>query len=352
MKKRWIIISSILIVLGFLSYFGVKSFFFGPVYSPGDLTTKEQYTHLLAPVQRTDTETHFKLNDGIELFYTRVGKGKPVLIVHGGPGIPYEKPWTGLSRLTEQYQFIYYHQRGAGKSSRPFDRFESENFYENKLRLDAHLGIPAQLADIEQIRRKLKQDKIILLAHSFGGFLATLYATEFPEHVEKLILVAPANVVKLPSETPGLYEVVENLLPEEVLPEYQSYQEELLDYAHIFQKSENELAQLNSRFIRYYDMATGNDFTEQGVKAGGWIQPAVFMSMGIDHDYTAALKQLQAPTLLIHGDQDITGIESVKDYTSTIPGIRVHKIPGGNHFPFYNVPNAFEKALLEFLPIH
>ena len=80
-------------------------------------------------------------------------------------------------------------------------RANSSNFYNNMLELNANLGLPAQVADIEQIRRKLGQDKMILIGHSFGGFLAALYAIEFPDRVESLVLVSPADVVKIPSET-------------------------------------------------------------------------------------------------------------------------------------------------------
>ena len=132
--------------------------------------------------------------DDISLHYFTQGEGKPVLIIHGGPGIPYTKNWSGLDSLSNQYPFYSYDQRGCGKSTRPFDKFESSNFYQNMKALDENLGLPAQIADIEQIRRKLKQDKIILIGHSFGGFLACMYAIEFPQHVESMVLVISVSI--------------------------------------------------------------------------------------------------------------------------------------------------------------
>jgi len=132
------------------------------------------------------------LNRTIELAHFAVGEGRNVLIIHGGPGRPFRQPISGLESLTGEFQFHYYDQRGCGKSTRPIDRFELANMYENMMELDRTLGLGTQIADIERIRQILGDDKLILIGYSWGGFLASLYAAEFPEHVEALILVAPA----------------------------------------------------------------------------------------------------------------------------------------------------------------
>jgi len=121
-------------------------------------------------------------------------------VIHGGPGFPPLRSWPALDRLAAKYRFNYYRQRGCGKSTRPVMRFSSRNFYKNLIILNAALGLGAQIADIERIRRILGQEQLILIGHSFGGFIASLYAAEFPEHVDKLILLAPADVMKMPQK--------------------------------------------------------------------------------------------------------------------------------------------------------
>ena len=81
--------------------------------------------------------------------------------------------------------------------------------------MDKTLGLGAQIADIERIRQIMGEDQLILVGHSFGGFLAALYAAEFPEHVKALILVAPAEMLVMPPDSGGLYEQVKPLLPDE-----------------------------------------------------------------------------------------------------------------------------------------
>ena len=38
----------------------------------------------------------------IKLYHFAMGQGRPVLIVHGGPGRPRLKPWAGLAPLTSR----------------------------------------------------------------------------------------------------------------------------------------------------------------------------------------------------------------------------------------------------------
>jgi proline iminopeptidase len=64
--------------------------------------------------------------------------------------------------------------------------------------------MPAATDDIQCSHRTiLGGGKLMLVGHSFGGFLASLYAAEFPQHVKALILIAPADVLVFPQEGKG-----------------------------------------------------------------------------------------------------------------------------------------------------
>src|SRR5688572_3324907 len=154
-----------------------------PLYKPGMVRSRLNARAQFDPPAQSNDAHYWTVEKDIRLHYFSHGQGRPVLVLHGGPGYPILEPLPGLQPLGTNFQFYYYDQRGCGKSSRPFDRFTSKNFYANMIELERKLGIGAQIADIERIRLILKQEKLILLGHSFGGFLATMYATEFPERV-------------------------------------------------------------------------------------------------------------------------------------------------------------------------
>ena len=152
------------------------------------------------------------------------------LLFTEGPGIPYANAWKGLKPLEEQYAFYYYHQRGAGKSTRPIDSLISKNYQKNVAFLEGRLGIGAQIADIERIRHFLNEEKLLLVGHSFGGFIAALYAAEFPMRVEKLVLVAPAGMLTPPKKGNNLFDAVRAKLPESDHAQYDSLMKEYFNF--------------------------------------------------------------------------------------------------------------------------
>merc|ERR1712146_464895 len=44
--------------------------------------------------------------------------------------------------------------------------------------------------------KKRNFDKVILLGHSFGGALATVYASQYKNEIEKVVLISPAGLLE------------------------------------------------------------------------------------------------------------------------------------------------------------
>jgi proline iminopeptidase len=216
--------------------------------------------------------------------------------------------------------------------------------------LDKTLGLGAQLADIERIRRILGEEKLVLVGHSFGGFLAALYAAEFPEHVQALILIAPADLLVMPQPDGGLFETVRKRLPEDMQADYAAYLKDYLDFQHLFSRSEAELVTVNQGFAKYYWVAMGNSgsIPEQS-EAGGWMVPALYLSMGTRHDYRYALGKVSAPVLVIHGADDLQPEAASRAYANAFPNARVRVIPNATHFPFEEQPGEFAAVVGQFL---
>ncbi len=348
MKKKLLIGAGVLLLL--LAVAGVTAWYFmsQPLYQPGMVRAGQNLAASLVPPAQAGAEDFWQVEPGIQLYHFAEGQGRNVLIVHGGPGMPYTTPWPGLAPLTHQYRFHYYDQRGCGRSTRPIDRFDSNDFYANMTRLDRTLGLGAQIADIERIRQLLGEEKLILIGHSFGGFLASLYAAEFPERVEALVLVAPADVLVMPPEHGGLFEAVRERLPEEEKAGYDAFMERYLSFNDIFSRSEADLVALNSEFGRYYLAVIETPLPEQG-EPGGWMAHGMYFSMGLRHDYRPALTQVSAPALVIHAAADLQPEAASRAYAEALPHARFTTIAGSGHFPFYEQPDAFAGAVGDFL---
>jgi proline iminopeptidase len=278
-----------------------------------------------------------------------------VLVVHGGPGIPPYQPWKGLEAIDGlRCQFYYYHQRGCGNSTHPVDRFISRNYYRNMVALDGLLGMSAQLADIERIRRILGVEKITLIGHSYGGLLAALYAIEYPDRVEKLVLVSPAATITMPPLEGGR-DRVRQYLPDAEKKRYDDFLKHYFDYGKIFSKSETELAALNGEYARYYVKALENAGVHvpepisrlNGI--GGWMVHALYLAAGRKYDYRLLLRRIQAPTLVVHGSRDIVPESVSRAYADGIPGARFEVLPGASHFAYDECPDEFAQAVGGFL---
>lgn len=326
-------------------------------YKPGTLGKKTKSSTTLIPAGQTLGEEGFvKTGDKIKLHYFVQGTGKtPVLMLHGGPGYPFAGPWDGLEDLTQEFSFIYYAQRGCGKSSRPIERFESSNYWENMQQLEKNLGLDQHILDIERFRRIIGVDKLILIGHSFGGFLACLYAIEFPEHVGKLVLIAPADLIVFPQDSGGLYQLVSDKLPTDQKSAYNAWLERFFDYGSIFNKTENELVELNLEFVPFYAAALENmgrslpNHATDDAGIGGWVQHAVFFSMGREHDYSKPFSKISAPVMIVYGTEDLSyNAQTHRIYLSIIPHAKTTVIKDAGHFPFYQRPSEFAAVMRQF----
>lgn len=354
MKRKMFLIVLLVAVLVIAA--GVGGFWWmtqQPLYQPGMVSAgKNLRAPLVPPTQGSDPD-FWQVEQDMRLYHFAQGDGRNVLIIHGGPGMPFREPMRGLEPLTAKYRFHYYDQRGSGKSTRPIDRFSSQNMYENMTSLDQTLGLGAQIADIERIRQILGEEKLILIGHSWGGFLASLYAAEFPQHVEALILVSPANslVMPQPEADSDLFASVRARLPENKRTEYDAFMKDYLDFNKLFTRSEADLLALDQKFGLYY-MSVVNIPAEQMIRQGepgGWMTWGMYVSMGQRHDYRAALQKVHAPVLVIHGADDLQSEAATRLYSDTFPNAQFAVIQNASHFSFQQQPTEFASLIEKFL---
>lgn len=117
----------------------------------------------------------FKTSDNVNLYFESKGNGISCVFIHGGPG--------GWSKdfevecgpyLEKDLNMIYLDQRGCGRSGGSKDDDYSINRIVN---------------DLEELRVHLNVDKWIIMAHSFGGIIATDYASKYQLNLRGLILI-------------------------------------------------------------------------------------------------------------------------------------------------------------------
>ena len=118
---------------------------------------------------------YIKTSDNINLYVNRVGEGLDCIYIHGGPGA-WSKDFEIFfgDYLKDKLNLVYLDQRGCGRSD--------GNYLNN-------YSIDRLVEDIEDVRKKLNINKFVLIAHSFGGIIATSYANKYNENLTGLILM-------------------------------------------------------------------------------------------------------------------------------------------------------------------
>ncbi|MFC0778182.1 alpha/beta fold hydrolase [Flavobacterium sp. HJSW_4] len=101
-------------------------------------------------------------------------KNKTIIFIHGGPsGNATLFEGTTAQKLADLgFYVIAYDRRGEGRSTDPDAKFTFEEAFQ----------------DINSIYKKYHLKKAVLLSHSFGGLVATLYTNKYPQNVSALVL--------------------------------------------------------------------------------------------------------------------------------------------------------------------
>ncbi|KAJ2460335.1 hypothetical protein GGF42_000900 [Coemansia sp. RSA 2424] len=85
---------------------------------------------------------------------------------------------------------------GMGRSSRPaYKSRRSEGEDKRVSHAEAFF-----VESLEEWRKRMGIDKMVLCGHSFGGYMNSVYALKYPQHVEKLVLVSPIGVPEAPPD--------------------------------------------------------------------------------------------------------------------------------------------------------
>jgi len=115
---------------------------------------------------------HVPIRD-VSLFVDVVGRGSPLVLMHGGPGADL---WTlnAFRELEYEHTLVFYDHRCNGRSiGPPVTSMTWENL----------------TADADALRERLGFERWALLGHSFGGKVALEYALRYPDRLTHLILL-------------------------------------------------------------------------------------------------------------------------------------------------------------------
>lgn len=280
-----------------------------------------------------DTTYRIRTSDSVELFVHCSGKGTPVLFLHGGPGSNSGYfQYTGGNIFEQENLMIYLDQRGCGRSGIS----TSGNYTLNRM-----------IQDFEDVRTALGFKQWIVMAHSFGGILATAYAAACPKSIKAMVyLNCTVNIDS--SATAGIQHAVKLLAEKgKTFPEFMNDTIPLLQrWGQAFGKLREEnlfygLMFKNKANFDYHDSVTLVYAKQWDFGNKVWGYREYFQ------DFIPATAAIRCPVLVIGGTKDYTiGVKHPE--LMRFPRKEVRYVEGGHALYFEN-RKALYKAVQPFL---
>ena len=264
------------------------------------------------------------LVNGIRLSYQVHGDGTPLVLAHGY-GATLDMWSEQIGPFSEKCRVVVYDFRGHGRTEAPRDwsSYSVDDYVEDQRQLMDHLGI----------------DSAYVGGLSMGGMIALQFALTYPERLKALLLcdtaasnrrmerlgdresegrVAAATRRAVVRDVVPLAFAVGRYLPLQVLPAIRKAPEGVKSYV---------------RDMRQH--------TALGLR-GAW------HALMTRPDVEDRLGEIRVPTLIIVGDRDDLLAPS-RIMQERIPGCRFVLIKDSPHGTANWRPDAFNKAVLEFL---
>lgn len=256
-----------------------------------------------------------ELPTGVTLDYVEQGdsSGVPVLLLHG-----LSDSWRSfelvLEHLPESVRAFALTQRGHGDSSRPEAGYRFRDF----------------AADAAAFMDALGLEAAVVVGHSLGSAVAQRFAVDHPERTRGLVLAGSFASLATSPVARGLWD------------EVVSEMEDPVDPGFVREFQESTLAQ-----------SVPPEFMETVVQESRKLPARVWRATvagSLQDDFSGELGKIEAPTLLVWGDQDGMVPRSDQDaQTAAIAGSRLVVYEGTGHAVHWEEPERFAADLARFI---
>jgi pimeloyl-ACP methyl ester carboxylesterase len=235
-------------------------------------------------------------NEGVRIWYTTYGAGKPVILLHGGLGNSGNWGYQVPALLEKGYQVILIDSRGHGRSTRDDKPFSYE----------------LMATDVSAVMDKIHIRKAALAGWSDGACTALVLAAHDPARVAGVFFYACNMDPGGAKETIDFTPVVKRC-----------FNRHVKDYQHL--------------------SATPGQFNE--------FSEAVGLMQRTQPNYSAQdLAQISVPVAIVHSEHDeFIKREHAEYLARSIPNAEFIYLPSVSHFAPLQRPDQFNAVLISFL---
>ncbi len=263
-------------------------------------------------------------SDGVVIEYADIGNsdgGVPVLMIAGlGYSSWFWECWVG-ALLAERYRVVTPSNRGAGKSGKPPGPYST-----TQMAADALAVIDA-----------LNLERVFLVGHSLGGFIAQTFTLAYPERVAKLVLCGTS--FGGPNSIPPTPEALAVLMLDRTLDPMELIRRGLATAvapSFLTERPEDLQALIEHRLTIP-------------------VPPESFQSQlmaGLGHNAEATVSKITQPTLILSGELDmVVPPGNAALLKEKIPHAVCQTIPDAGHLFPIEKPSLTAKLIDEFFSL-
>ena len=271
-------------------------------------------------------------DDGIRLWAVRSGRGAPLVLCHGGPGL-WDMFGDVAGMFTDTATVVRWDQRGCGRSERSAGPWTSERL----------------VADLDAVRRHFGLERMTLLGHSWGAQLALSYALAHPERVSALVYVSGTGIgpdsdwhdAYRRDFTARLGERPERMARFQELTErhqrtgVEEREMAVLQWSVEFEDRERALEHAGHMADPWFGVNYDCNKALNAERRTGWGTPELY----------AACQALDLPVAVVDGARDIRPRSAVDSLVRALPRVRRTILPEAGHLPWVEDPAGFRQAV-------
>lgn len=285
----------------------------------------------LQAVREATPSLHYRMIHGYRRAFRVAGSGPTLLLIHGiGDN---STTWHSVhSKLAQRFTVIAPDLLGHGQSDKP----------------RADYSVAAYANGMRDLLSVLDIEKVTVVGHSLGGGVAMQFAYQFPQLVERLILVGAGGVTKEVNialrfaSLPMGGEALALLRLPLVLPTLQAAGRAL---GTIFGSTGmgRDIPDMLRILADLPEPTASSAFTRTLRAVVDWRGQVVTM---LDRCYLTE----SVPVQLIWGDQDaVIPVSHARMAHSAMPGSRLEIFSRSGHFPFHDDPDRFVEVVERFI---
>jgi pimeloyl-ACP methyl ester carboxylesterase len=232
---------------------------------------------------------------GAKIFYATYGAGEPVVLLHGGLGNSAHFGFQ-LPVLVDRFQVIAIDSRGQGRSTKG----------------SVAITYDQMAIDVVAVLDKLGIRRASVVGWSDGGEVALKLGIGFPDRVERLFVFGANYDASGSKPRSG---------PSSTFSAYAA-------------RCRNDYARLSRSGVPYHAMVDA-------------LLPLWRRPTGITKDQ---LRSIKAPVMMADGDHDeLIVLDHIEEMATLIPNAQLKVFTAASHFALWQDPDAFNRALVEFL---